>query len=387
MKKLTQGLFGTAVALALCCACGPQVAETALTKSGLNPADFDREVRGKQTSLYTLTNDNGMEVCLTNLGGRVVSLMVPDRDGKMLEVVLGFDSVMPYANLDGKTPSDFGAAVGRYANRLNQGRIVIEGDTIQLPVNNFGHCLHGGPEGWQYQVYEGAKLNDSTVTMTMDSPDGDANFPGAVKAVVTYTLTSDNALDITYEATTTKTTVINMTQHSYFNLSGDPTKPITDHIVWLNADAYTPVDSTYMTTGEIAPVTGTPMDFTTARVIGRDIKLFSNEQIKNGNGYDHNWCLNTKGDDTQVAARVVCPATGICLEMFTNEPGVQMYTGNFLDGTVPGKKGVAHNQHAGMCLETQKYPDTPNKPEWPSAELKTGETYYSRCMYKFSIAE
>ncbi len=387
MKKLTQGLFGTAVALALCCACGPQAAETALTKSGLNPADFDREVRGKQTALYTLRNDNGMEVCLTNLGGRVVSLMVPDRDGKLLDVVLGFDSVMPYANLDGKTPSDFGAAVGRYANRLNQGRIVIEGDTIQLPVNNFGHCLHGGPEGWQYQVYEGAKLNDSTVTMTMDSPDGDANFPGAVKAVVTYTLTSDNALDITYEATTTKTTVINMTQHSYFNLSGDPTKPITDHIVWLNADAYTPVDSTYMTTGEIAPVAGTPMDFTTARVIGRDIKLFSNEQIKNGNGYDHNWCLNTKGDDTQPAARVTCPATGICLEMFTNEPGVQMYTGNFLDGTVPGKKGVAHNQHAGMCLETQKYPDTPNKPEWPSAELKPGETYYSRCMYKFSIAE
>ncbi len=387
MKKLTLGLFGTAVALAFCCACGPQAAETALTKSGLNPADFDREVRGKQTALYTLTNDNGMEVCLTNLGGRVVSLMVPDRDGKMLDVVLGFDSVMPYANLDGKTPSDFGAAVGRYANRLNQGRIVIEGDTIQLPVNNFGHCLHGGPEGWQYQVYEGAKLNDSTVTMTMDSPDGDANFPGAVKAVVTYTLTSDNALDITYEATTTKTTVINMTQHSYFNLSGDPTKPITDHIVWLNADAYTPVDSTYMTTGEIAPVAGTPMDFTTARVIGRDIKLFSNEQIKNGNGYDHNWCLNTKGDDTQPAARVTCPATGICLEMFTNEPGVQMYTGNFLDGTVPGKKGVAHNQHAGMCLETQKYPDTPNKPEWPSAELKPGETYYSRCMYKFSITE
>ncbi len=387
MKKLTQGLFGTAVALAFCCACGPQAAETALTKSGLNPADFDREVRGKQTALYTLTNDNGMEVCLTNLGGRGVSLMVPDRDGKMLDGVLGCDSVMPYANLDGKTPSDFGAAVGRYANRLNQGRIVIEGDTIQLPVNNFGHCLHGGPEGWQYQVYEGAKLNDSTVTMTMDSPDGDANFPGAVKAVVTYTLTSDNALDITYEATTTKTTVINMTQHSYFNLSGDPTKPITDHIVWLNADAYTPVDSTYMTTGEIAPVAGTPMDFTTARVIGRDIKLFSNEQIKNGNGYDHNWCLNTKGDDTQPAARVTCPATGICLEMFTNEPGVQMYTGNFLDGTVPGKKGVAHNQHAGMCLETQKYPDTPNKPEWPSAELKPGETYYSRCMYKFSIAE
>ena len=384
MKSLKNGLLGSGLALAFCCACN-QPATEQLTVSGLNPKNYISEVHGKPTALYTLKNANGMEVCITNFGGRVVSIVVPDKNDSLRDVVLGFDNVAYYANLDGKTPSDFGAAVGRYANRINKGQIVIDGDSIQLPVNNFGHCLHGGPEGWQYQVYAGEQVNDSTVTMTMESADGDANFPGAVTAVVTYSLTADNALDIRYEATTTKKTVINMTNHSYFNLSGDPSKPITDHIVYINADHYTPVDSTYMTTGEIAPVSGTPMDFTTPHAIGQDIKKFDFEQIKNGNGFDHNWCLNTNGDDTQIAARVVCPATGICLEMYTNEPGVQVYTGNFLDGTAPGKKGIAYNQHAGMCLETQKYPDTPNKPEWPSAILEPGQTYRSHCVYKFSV--
>ncbi len=384
MKSFKNGLFGSSMALALCCACSQQATEQ-LTESGLNPQNYVSEVRGKQTALYTLKNTNGMEVCITNLGGRVVSIVVPDKNDSLRDVVLGFDNVNYYANLDGNTPSDFGAAIGRYANRINKGQIVIDGDSIQLPVNNFGHCLHGGPEGWQYQVYQGEQVNDSTVTMTMDSPDGDANFPGAVKAVVTYALTADNALDIRYEATTSKKTVINMTNHCYFNLSGDPTSPITDHIVYINADHYTPVDSTYMTTGEIAPVNGTPMDFTTPHAIGQDIKKFDFEQIKNGNGFDHNWCLNTQGNDTQVAARVVCPTTGICLEVYTNEPGIQVYSGNFLDGTSPGKKGIAYNQHAGMCLETQKYPDTPNKQEWPSAILEPGQTYNSHCVYKFSI--
>lgn len=242
-----------------------------------------------------------------------------------------------------------------------------------------------GPQGWQYQVYEGKQVNDSTLTMTMHSADGDACFPGAVTAVVTYTLTSDNAIDIKYEATTDKKTVINMTNHSYFNLSGDPTRDITDHILYVNADNFTPVDSTFMTTGEILPVKDTPMDFTTPHAISEGVTDSTFQQVKFGNGFDHNWCLNTAGDDTQLAAKVTCPSTGISLEVYTNEPGIQVYTGNFLDGSVTGKKGITYNKRAAVCLETQKYPDTPNKPEWPSAVLEPGQTYFSHCIYKFTV--
>jgi aldose 1-epimerase len=357
-----------------------------LTDSGLNPEDFKSEFGGKQTELFVLKNANGMEVCITNFGGRIVSVNVPDKDGNFKDVVLGFDKVTTYEDTI-NTPSDFGAAIGRYANRINKGIIVIDGDSIQLPTNNFGHCLHGGPQGWQYQVYDGKLVNDSTVTMTMHSEDGDANFPGNVEAVVTYTLTSDNAIDIKYEATTDKKTVINMTNHSYFNLNGDPTQPVTNHVLYINADNFTPVDTTYMTTGEILPVAGTPMDFTTPTELAKDIKNFSFEQIKNANGFDHNWVLNTKGDESQVACTVYSPTSGIQLDVYTNEPGVQFYSGNFLDGTMveKGKKGITYQQHAGMCLETQKYPDTPNKPEWPSAFLNPGEKYYSHCIFKFSV--
>lgn len=384
MRNLKSTILCAGLATAIFSACSPTEKTCELTKSGLNPEKFKSEVRGKATALYTMTNKNGMEVCVTNFGGRIVSIMVPDKEGTMRDVVLGFDSVANYIDSI-NTPSDFGAAIGRYANRIKKGQITIDGKTIQLPINNFGHCLHGGPQGWQYQVYDGKQVNDTTVTMTMHSPDGDANFPGNVTATVTYTLLSNNALDIKYEATTDKKTVINMTNHSYFNLSGDPNKPITDHIVYINADNFTPVDSTFMTTGEILSVKGTPMDFTTPHQIGQDINNFDFEQIKFANGFDHNWCLNTKGDETQVAARVVCPTTGICLEVYTNEPGIQVYTGNFLDGSESGKKGIVYNKHASICLETQKYPDTPNKPEWPSAFLNPGETYHSHCIYKFSV--
>jgi aldose 1-epimerase len=357
-----------------------------LTDSGLNPEDFKSEFGGKQTELFVLKNANGMEVCITNFGGRIVSVNVPDKDGNFKDVVLGFDKVTTYEDTI-NTPSDFGAAIGRYANRINKGIIVIDDDSIQLPTNNFGHCLHGGPKGWQYQVYDGKLVNDSTVTMTMHSKDGDANFPGNVEAVVTYTLTSNNAIDIKYEATTDKKTVINMTNHSYFNLNGDPTQPVTNHMLMINADNFTPVDTTYMTTGEILPVAGTPMDFTSYTELSKDIKNFSFEQIKNANGFDHNWVLNTQGDESQVACSVYSPLTGIQLDVYTNEPGVQFYSGNFLDGTMveKGKKGITYQQHAGMCLETQKYPDTPNKPEWPSAFLSPGEKYYSHCIFKFSV--
>ncbi|MDE6523642.1 MAG: galactose mutarotase [Muribaculaceae bacterium] len=355
------------------------------TLSGLDPQNFVGEYEGKATALYTLKNANGMEVCVTNFGGRIVSIMVPDRNGDFKDVVLGFDSVQAY--FPENNLSDFGASIGRYANRINQGKIVIDGDTIQLPKNNFGHCLHGGPTGWQYKVYEANQLNDSTLVLTMDSPDGDNNFPGNVKATVTYTLLSDNAIDIDYKATTDKPTVINMTNHSYFNLNGDPNEPITNNILTVNAARYTPVDSTYMTTGEILEVKDTPMDFTTAKVVGEDIEKFDFVQLKNGNGYDHNWVLDAAGDDSQVAATLVSPTTGIQLDVYTNEPGIQVYSGNFLDGTQTGKHGIVYKQRTGICLETQKYPDTPNKPEWPSAWLNPGETYNSHCVFKFSTVK
>lgn len=382
MKKSNKALMISGCAMLALAACtSKEVPQT--TASGLDPKNFEAEYNGKATALFTLKNSNGMEVCITNFGGRIVSIMVPDRNGDFKDVVLGFDSVQAYFPENNLT--DFGASIGRYANRINQGKLVIDGDTIQLPQNNFGHCLHGGPTGWQYQVYSATQPNDSTVVLTMDSPDGDNNFPGNVKAEVTYTLLSDNAIDIAYKATTDKTTVINMTNHSYFNLNGNPSLPITDNVLTINAARYTPVDSTYMTTGKILEVNGTPMDFTTAKVIAQDIEKTDFDQIKNGNGYDHNWVLDTAGDDSKVAVTLYAPSTGIQLDVLTNEPGIQVYTGNFLDGTVTGKKGIVYNQRTGICLETQKYPDTPNKPEWPSALLKPGETYQSHCVFKFSV--
>ena len=352
------------------------------TRSGLDPADFNTVIDGKPVALYTLKNAAGMEVCITNFGGRIVSLMVPDRNGELRDVVLGFDNIADYQNV----PSDFGASIGRYANRIDHGRLVIDGDTVQLPQNNFGHCLHGGPAGWQYKVYEARQLDGKTLELYMDSPDGDENFPGHVKAKVTYNLTDDNAIVIAYEATTDAPTVVNMTNHSYFNLSGDPSRTILDHLLTVDADSYTPVDSTYMTTGEIAPVEGTPMDFRTETAVGARLHE-NNEQLKNANGYDHNWVLATAGDAERTAARLVSPETGICLTVRTTEPGLQIYSGNFLDGTVKGKGGIVYNPRTAICLETQHYPDSPNKPQWPSTLLRPGETYESLCIYGFSIAE
>ena len=353
------------------------------TLSGLDPVKFSTEVNHSQTNLYTLKNKSGMEVCITNFGGRIVSIMVPDKDGKMQDVVLGFDNIDDYIRI----PSDFGASIGRYANRIAQGRFVLDNDTIQLPQNNFGHCLHGGPQGWQYQVYDANLIDNTTLELTRLSPDGDENFPGNVTAKVTFKLSDDNALDIKYSATTDKKTIINMTNHSYFNLSGDPSQPATDHILYVNADNYTPVDSTFMTTGEIIPVKDTPMDFITPKAIGQDITKYDFVQLKNGNGYDHNWVLNTNGDITKPAARLTSPQSGITLEVYTNEPGIQVYTGNFLDGSIQGKKGITYNQRASVCLETQDYPDSPNKPQWPSVILEPGQTYNSECIFKFSIAK
>lgn len=388
MKNIKFKALSVGIACCLISACGVQNGNNATTVSGLSTAAFDTTINNKPVKLYTLSNNNGMEVCITNFGGRIVSLVVPDKNGKQTDVVLGYDNIAQYAD-SVNSPSDFGAAIGRYANRINKGKLNIDGKDIQLPINNYGHCLHGGPSGWQYQVYDAKQLNDTTLQLTILSKDGDNNFPGNVKASVTYTLKSNNSLDIAYRATTDKETVINMTNHSYFNLNGDPSKDVENCILYINADKYTPSDSTFMTTGEIAKVDNTPMDFRKPTAIGKNVNNFSFGQIKNAMGIDHNWCLNTykngKGDDTKVAASLYSPKTGIMLEVYTNEPGIQVYTGNFLNGKVKGKKGIAYNKHASCCLETQKYPDTPNKKDWPTANLKPGEEYYSHCVFKFSI--
>lgn len=385
MKKLAKCLFVCGVALTFA-SCSHKQEVSPLTKSGLLPSNFKTIVDGKPTGLYTLTNDNGMEVCITNYGGRVVSIMVPDRDGNFRDVVLGFDSIQAYLPENNQT--DFGASIGRYANRINNGRFTLNDSTYQLPQNNFGHCLHGGTDmgtlGWQYRVYAATQPNDSTLILTIEDADGNNGFPGNVNATVTYKLTADNALDIDYTATTDAPTIINMTNHSYFNLNGNPDQPIVDNVLYVNADNFTPVDSTFMTTGEIAAVEGTPMDFTAAKLIGQEIDNIEFEQIQNGKGYDHNWVLNTAGNDTIIAATLVSPSTGIRLDLLTDEPGVQVYSGNFLDGTVTGKQGKVYNQRAAVCLETQHYPDSPNKPQWPSVVLNPGDTYTSHCVYRFS---
>jgi aldose 1-epimerase len=364
------------MAVLLMTACAPK---EKMTDSGLLKSNFQTEVNGKKTNLYVLKNKNNMEVCVTNFGGRIVSVMVPDKNGKMRDVVLGFDSVQNYI----KIPSDFGASIGRYANRINQGRFVLDGVTYQLPRNNYGHCLHGGPKGFQYQVYDAKQIGRQELQLTYLSKDGEEGFPGNLTCKVTMKLTDDNAIDISYEAETDKPTVVNMTNHSYFNLDGDAGNNL-NHLLMINADSYTPVDSTFMTTGKILSVKGTPMDFRKPIEIGAVInKDF--QQLKNGHGYDHNWVLNTKGDISHVCASLKSQKTGIVLEVYTTEPGIQVYTGNFLDGTVRGKKSIVYKKRASVCLETQKYPDSPNKLQWPSPVLHPGETYHSHCIYKFLV--
>ena len=374
MKKLCVW----AVAALLMAACTPK-AEKA-TDSGLLQSKFQTEVDGKKTDLFTLRNKNNMEVCITNFGGRIVSVMVPDKDGQMRDVVLGFDSIQDYIS----KPSDFGATIGRYANRINQGQFTLDGVEYQLPRNNYGHCLHGGPQGFQYRVFDAVQPNPQELELTYVAEDGEEGFPGNITCKVLMKLTDDNAIDIRYEAETDKPTIVNMTNHSYFNLDGDAARNEA-HLLTIDADYYTPVDSTFMTTGEIAPVKDTPMDFTTPKTVGQDISNYDFVQLKNGNGYDHNWVLNTKGDISQVAAKLTSPESGITLEVYTNEPGIQVYTGNFLDGTVTGKKGIVYNQRASVCLETQHYPDSPNKVDWPSVVLEPGQTYNSECIFKFSV--
>ncbi len=379
MKKTAKLIAASCLALLAGVSCSTQTG-SGLTASGLDPKNFVDTVGGKPVALYTLTNDNGMEVCVTNFGGRIVSVMVPDKNGKMQDMVLGHDSIADYENIDG----NFGALIGRYGNRIEKGKFELMGNTYNLPINNFGHSLHGGPQGFHNQVWTANQTDKSTIELTLLSKDGDAGYPGNLNVKVVYKLTADNAIDITYTATTDKPTVVNLTNHSYWNLGGDPSKDILDNELMVDADEITPIDSTFMTHGDFMKVDGTPFDFRKAKTIGQDINA-NDEQLKNGHGYDHNFVLNTKGDVSKVAASVYSPKTGIVMDVFTTEPGVQIYVGNFLDGKVVGKKGIAYPYRSAIALETQHYPNSPNCKTYPSTVLKPGETYSSHTVYKFSV--
>ena len=373
MKRLCMAVM----AMCLLLSCGEKREEATL--SGLMKSDFVSEVEGKPTALYVLKNKNGAEACITNYGGRLVSVMVPDKNGKMTDVVLGYDNIGQYVQSDG----NYGALIGRYGNRINQGKFTLDDIEYTLPQNNGAHCLHGGPQGYHARMWDAKQLNDQALELTYLSKDGEAGFPGNLDIKVTYTLTDDNAVGIKYEATTDKKTVVNLTNHSYFNLSGVSGSDVLDQLVMINADNYTPVDSTLIPVG-ISSVDGTPLDLRTPVAIGKQIND-PFQQLQFGRGYDLNWVLNTNGDKNVLAAKAYSPTSGIALEVYTNEPGIQFYTGNFMDGKDTGKHGVLYPHRGALCLETQHYPDSPNHPDFPSVVLNPGEKYLSECIYKFTV--
>lgn len=372
MKRLCMAVM----AMCLLLSCAEKKEEATL--SGLLKSDFVSEVEGKPTALYVLKNKNGAEACITNYGGRLVSVMVPDKNGKMTDVVLGYDNVDQYVKSDG----NYGALIGRYGNRINQAKFSLDDTEYTLPANDGMHCLHGGPLGYHTRMWDAKQLNDQTLELTYLSKDGEAGFPGNLDIKVTYTLTDDNAVGIKYEATTDKKTVVNLTNHSYFNLSGVPGSDVLDQEIMINADNYTPVDETLIPTG-ISTVAETPLDLRTPVAIGRHINE-PFDQLQKGRGYDHNWVLNSNGDKNVLAAKAYSPTSGIALEVYTNEPGIQFYTGNFMDGKDTGKHGVLYPHRGAFCLETQHYPDSPNHRDFPSVVLNPGEKYVSECIYKFT---
>lgn len=355
------------------------------TQSGLFRSNFQTEHMGKFSDLYTLTNENGMEVCFTNFGGRIVSIMVPDKDGKMIDVCLGHDSIADYIRY-GYQGCNFGALIGRYGNRIKDGKFILDGIEYQLPRNNDGNCLHGGGEvAFHNRMWDTQLVSNSSITFTTISEDGEDGFPGNLYVRVTYALTNDNAITISYEATTDRPTVINLTNHCYFSLSGDPSHDVLNEILYLNAEAYTPVDANVAVIGEIAAVENTPFDFRTPTRVGDRINDTTHQQIINGRGYDHNWILATEGDINAIAGILYDPSSGIKMTIHTDQPGMQFYAGNFLDGSFMGKKGIAYPMRSGFCFETQHFPDSPNQPAFPSTTLYPGEKYTTTTIYKFTV--
>src|ERR1022692_149091 len=342
---------------------------------------YGKMPNGAAVELYTLTNAKGMQAGIITYGGTVVSLTAPDRNGKYADVVLGMDDLAGYM----KGTAFFGALIGRYGNRIGHAQFSLDGNLYKLPANDNGNMLHGGPEGFDKRVWSAMTVigaDGRTLELTYVSKDGEAGFPGTLTSHVVYTLTAKNELKIDYTATTDKPTVVNLTNHSYFNLAGQGEGDVLGHEVMINADRFTPVDAGLIPTGELRPVAGTPFDFTKPTAIGARIEA-NDEQIKFGKGYDHNWVLNKSAEGLTKAAEVSEPKSGRVMEVWTTEPALQFYTGNFLDGTLKGK-GKTYIRRGALCMETQHYPDSPNKPAFPSTELKPGATYRSTTLYRFS---
>ncbi|SDP28809.1 aldose 1-epimerase [Mucilaginibacter sp. OK268] len=343
-------------------------------------ASFAADIQGQKVKLFSLKNNSGTTVAITNYGGRLVSLLVPDKDGKATDVILGYDSLKSYQKP--KEPY-FGAIIGRYGNRIAKGKFTLDGKAYQLDINDGVNTLHGGFNGFYGKVFSAKQQSASQLELTYVSKDGEGGYPGNLTATVSYTLGDDNSLKIEYKATTDKTTIVNLTNHAYFNLNGAGSPTITNNVVQINADAFLPVDTTLIPTGKLQPVKGTPFDFTTSKTIGKDIGT-ADEQLKNGKGYDHNFVLNKHNLTTPVAT-VKSTQTGITMEVYTEEPGLQFYSGNFLTGeSKDGKGGKAYPYRSAFCLETQHFPDAPNQPAFASTVLKPGQTYHTITIYKFS---
>jgi aldose 1-epimerase len=350
--------------------------------SRIEKSAFGTTADGTAVDLYTLTNANGCVATITNYGGIVVSLEVPDRDGNLSDVVLGFDSFEPYL----KNDPHFGALIGRYGNRIAKAKFSLDGVEYQLAVNNGENHLHGGLKGYDKVVWNARVIEDDdgpALKLEYLSPDMEEGYPGDLSIEVIYRLTNDNGLRIDYRATTDKKTVVNLTHHSYFNLENAGASDILNHELMIAADRFTPVDEGLIPTGELKSVEGTPMDFRKPVAIGARIDQ-DDEQLEFGGGYDHNWVLNSQDGTLALAARVYEPTSGRVMEVLTTEPGLQFYSGNFLDGSQIGKGGVRYARRSGFCLEAQHYPDSPNKPEFPSTILEPGEVYTQTTIYRFS---
>ena len=358
------------------------LATATVMQASIQQADFGRLPDGTPVTIYTLANRNRLEARITNYGGIIVSLRVPDRDGNLADIVLGFDSLAGYlANPD----PYFGALIGRYANRIAQGRFHLDGVEYHLDQNNGPNSLHGGTRGFNKKVWTARELPDGGLELQYRSKAGEGGFPGTMIATATYHLTDSNELRIDYAATTDSDTVVNLTSHSYFNLRGAGSGDILSHLVTLQADRFTPVDSTLIPTGELRPVAGTPFDFRKPTAVGSRIEQ-GDEQLRFGNGYDHNWVLNEHGNGPALAARVAEPESGRVLEVLTTEPGIQFYTANFLDGTIRGKGSKVYARRSALCLETQHFPDSPNHQNFPSTILKPVGRFQSTTVYRFSAA-
>lgn len=380
MIRLTSLLFVSVLCLGIIPSCVHMQRDTPIPTE-LSREHFQTIVNGDSVDLFVIRNKSGMEVGITNYGGRIVSMLVPDKKGTFRDVVLGFDHIDEYL----AQPSSFGATMGRVTNRIAYGTFLLNGDTIHIDRNNGQHAIHGGTSGWRQQVFDAQQPNDSTLILSYFSPDGESGFPGNVKAEVRYTVQANNALAIEYSAKTDKRTVINLTNHSFFNLSGNTQQSVLDDILYVNAQYFTPIDTALITTGELRSVENSPFDFNKPISLRDAIaKDSTHQQLRLVDGFDHNWVLNTKGNPTVIAAKLFSPLSGIVLEVYTNEPGLQVYTGNMLDGSQKGKGGQVFQKQSAICLETQHFPDAPNKPQWPSTVLEPEQEYRSICIYHFS---